>query len=258
MGIGLTIASVLFAQFLRTPPAGYVLPAAPAKANAPAKPAAAVVERTGKYIVRTPVFYLLWLQFVLATAPGLMIIGNMASIAELQSMGAIVKTGFLFVIILSLANAMGRLASGSLSDKLGPNRTLMLVAAIQLAAMLFFAEFSTIQQFMLGAALIGFTYGSCMPLFPTMTAGLWGTKNLGLNYGILYTAWGAAGVLGPMVASTIFDASKAAGGAGNYNTAYLCAAVMLATVISLGIIRELFGRRLTAPFGSAEALSAEA
>ena len=74
---------------------------------------------------------------------------------------------------------------------------------------------------------------------------------------MLYTAWGAAGVLGPMVASKIFDASKAAGGTGNYEAAYLCAAVMLAATISLGLIRELFGKKLLVPFGSEQPQQAE-
>lgn len=258
LGIGLTLAAVCFAQLIRNPPAGYMPPQVSVKAGAATKPALApAVDHSWTYIVKTPIFYLLWLQFILGTSPGLMIIGNLASIAELQSTGAIVKTGFLFVIILSLANATGRLVSGTISDKIGPNRTLMCVASIQLIVLLLFSQFSTINQFIVGAALMGFTYGSCMPLFPTMTAGLWGTKNLGLNYGVLYTAWGAAGVLGPMVASKIFDASKAAGGTGNYEAAYLCAAVMLAATISLGLIRELFGKKLLVPFGSEQPQQAE-
>ena len=251
LSIVFTLASVCFAQLLRNPPPGYHIPQIPAKAGQAPKPAAApVLDRGWIYIMKTPLFYLLWFQFILGTSPGLMIIGNLARIAELQSMGAIVNTGFLFVAILSIANATGRMTSGAVSDKLGPNRTLMLVCAIQLVVLLCFSKFSTFSQFVAGAALMGFTYGSCMPLFPTMTAGLWGTKNLGLNYGVLYTAWGAAGVLGPIVASKIFDASKSAGGTGSYDAAYLAAASMLAITIGLGIVRELFGQKLMAPLSA--------
>ena len=245
-----SLAAVCFAQLLRNPPAGYAPPQVSGKAGQSPKPVvASVSDRSWTYIVKTPIFYLLWLQFVLGTSPGLMIIGNMAKIVDLQSMGAI-KVGFLFVAVLSIANATGRLTSGVVSDKLGPNRTLMAVASIQLVVLLLFSNFSGMEQFIAGAALMGFTYGSCMPLFPTMTAGLWGTKNLGMNYGVLYSAWGAAGVLAPIIASKIFDASKASTGTGSFAGAYTAAAIMLAVTICLGIVRELIGRKLIAPLGN--------
>jgi OFA family oxalate/formate antiporter-like MFS transporter len=48
-------------------------------------------------------------------------------------------------------------------------------------------------------------YGTQLSLFASATADFYGTKNLGLNYGVLFTAWGAAGTLGPAIAGRVFD-----------------------------------------------------
>jgi MFS family permease len=71
--------------------------------------------------------------------------------------------------------------------------------------MFFFPGLVTFGQFVVGAAMVGFSYGACLSLFPSTAADRWGTKNLGLNYGILFTAWGVGGVVGPMLAGRIVD-----------------------------------------------------
>jgi MFS family permease len=87
--------------------------------------------------------------------------------------------------------------------------------------MFFFSKISTVAAFVLGSAVVGFSYGACLSLFPSTCADYWGTKNLGLNYGILFTAWGVGGVFGPILAGKIADAS------GNYGTAYIISASLM-------------------------------
>ena len=87
--------------------------------------------------------------------------------------------------------------------------------------MFFFSRISTISTFILGSAGVGFSYGACLSLFPSTCADYWGTKNLGLNYGILFTAWGVGGVFGPILAGKIADVS------GNYNGAYMISASLM-------------------------------
>ena len=74
----------------------------------------------------------------------------------------------------------------------------------------------------------GFSYGACLSLFPSAAADYWGTKNLGLNYGILFTAYGVAGVFGPILAGGIADLT------GSYDMAYMISATLmiLATVLT--------------------------
>ena len=70
-------------------------------------------------------------------------------------------------------------------------------------------------------------------MFASTTADFYGTKNLGMNYGALFTAWGAAGVLGPLIAGRVFDATK------SYQYAFYAAAVLaLGALAALEIARR--------------------
>lgn len=50
----------------------------------------------------------------------------------------------------------------------------------------------------IGAGLAGIGYGTLLAVFPSVMADLYGLKNFGTNYGILYTAWGVGGFIGPV------------------------------------------------------------
>ena len=63
-------------------------------------------------------------------------------------------------------------------------------------------------------------------MFASTTADFYGTKNLGLNYGVLFTAWGAAGTLGPIIAGRVYDAF------GDYRYAFFTAAAL--ALVALG------------------------
>ena len=243
LAVCFAVAGVIFSQILRDPPPGYV-PEPDLKAKPVAKPSAA---NSGKdyswsYMMRTPIFYLLWLQFVGGTSAGLMIIGSISGIVTLQS-GGTIAAGFMFAALLSIFNATGRICAGFLSDKLGANRTLLMVCSIQIMVMLAFPHMTVLAGFVVVTALCGFCYGSCLLLFPTMTAGFWGTRNLGMNYGVLFTAWGVAGVVCPVISGYIKDAT------GSYGDAYFFAAALLGVTVILGIVRAKWGEALSQPFG---------
>jgi len=135
--------------------------------------------------------------------------------------GNTIKIGFFFVALLAIFNAGGRIVAGIVSDYLGRIITIAFVCVMQSVIMVFFPQFSTITAFILGSAIVGFNYGACLALLPATTADYWGIKNLGLNYGILFTAWGVGGVFGPMLAGKFADAT------GSYTTAYYIAASLL-------------------------------
>jgi MFS family permease len=101
---------------------------------------------------------------------------------------------------------------------------------MQSLAMFLFPLFSTVNDFIIGSALVGFNYGACLALFPATTADYWGTKNLGMNYGILFTSWGVGGVVGPMLAGRIVDTS------GSYEAAFTVASVLLVFAVFLAMI----------------------
>src|SRR5262245_64067505 len=69
-------------------------------------------------------------------------------------------------------------------------------------------------------AVVYWCYGTQLSVFASTTADFYGTKNLGLNYGVLFSAWGAAGVLGPAIAGRTFVAYK------DYSIAFYTAGVL--------------------------------
>ena len=96
--------------------------------------------------------------------------------------------------------------------------------------MFFFSRLDGFAGFVLGAAVVGFSYGACLSLFPATAADRWGTKNMGVNYGILFTAWGVGGVIGPLLASKIVDRT------GSYEMAYDVAGVLVTFAFVLAML----------------------
>lgn len=218
LGIGFLIFAGLAAQFITNPEVAL---------NTGSK-TESVADRSWQDMLKTPMFYSLYLQYACGATAGLMIIGHMKKIVALQSQGTI-KAGFLFVALLAIFNASGRVIAGFVSDIIGRVSALIFVFILQGVAMFFFAQLQTFYGFLFGAAIVGFSYGACLSLFPSTVADLWGTKNLGMNYGILFTAWGVGGVFGPMLASRIADTT------GSYETAYLVAGALLMFATTLAI-----------------------
>jgi len=224
LGIAFGIVTLIITRFIKNP----VSPVA-AKPN-PAQAKAAPVSKkdyTWVEMMKTPTFYLLWTEFTCGALAGLMIIGHLAKIVSVQSNNTI-KLGFIFVALLAVFNAGGRVLAGALSDKIGRIRTIFIVSVGQAIMMFLFSVAATTTKNKVGSAIIGICYGSCLSLFPSACADYWGTKNLGMNYGILFTAYGIGGIFGPILAGRIADAS------GNYNMAYTIspALMILAAILT--------------------------
>ena len=229
LGIAFLIAVVLLSQLLKNPPAGYK-PAgnpSPAKAGTVPKPPAAAADYEWTEMIRTPQFFLLWIMFVFGAGAGLMIIGKLAKIVDLQ---AGIKAGFIFVAMLAVGNAAGRVIAGVLSDKIGRTWTMFAVFVFQAILMFLLRGLDAYGTLFLASVLIGFNYGANLSVFPSATKDYFGLKNFGVNYGFVFTAWGVGGILGPMLSGLIFDSSK------NFNNAYLIAAVCLLVAAGLTFV----------------------
>jgi MFS family permease len=223
LGLAFLVTATAFSQLIKNPPPDLVHPK---KADAGAAPAR--VDMVWREMIRTPTFWILWVQYACAATAGLMIIGHMARIVAVQS-GNTIKVGFVFVALLAAFNAGGRVVAGIISDYIGRAVTIALVCVIQALAMFFFAGLTTIGAFVVGSAAVGFSYGACLSLFPATTADYWGTKNMGLNYGILFTAWGVGGVIGPTLAGKIADST------GSYAGAYTVAGLLVTAAFILAM-----------------------
>lgn len=226
LGVVFTVATVALAQLLRDPPSGYLPPAAslgdlPAR-SCPVTP----LDYDWHEMIRTPQFYLLWLMYGLTAFAGIMIIGHMAQITSEQLQ---VDLGFLLVAVLAVGNAAGRVVAGAAIDRIGPVRTMTVVFTIQAATLAALGLATTTLALSAAAFVIGFNYGADLSIFPCAVSEYYGTRNQGVNYGVLFTAWGVGGVFGSVVAGRIADAT------GSYQAAFALAATMCAVAAAASI-----------------------
>ena len=203
LGVVYMLLVVLGSQLLTNPPEGW-LPAG-------YTPPTTIADGAGTgmmpgQMIRTSSFWLLWLMFVFAATAGLMTLGNVksAALAIDATADAVVIVG-----VMSLLNAAGRIVWGATSDRLGRENTMILMFLVLSLGMFAFAWMSTIAISWLAvmaiASLIGFCFGGNFALFPSATADFFGSKNVGKNYGVMFTAYGIAGITGAFVAGPIVD-----------------------------------------------------
>ncbi|MCX6894940.1 MAG: OFA family MFS transporter [Verrucomicrobia bacterium] len=227
-GVAFTAIVCGLAQMLRNPPPGFV--AAPQAAATAAKPVAN--HATAGEMLRSPMFYLLWTIYAIGAGAGLMVIGSLSGMAK-KSMG---EHAFIAVAVMAIGNAGGRVIAGILSDKIGRRWTLMLVLAIQ-AALMFAAIPITANKdtlplvIVLLATFIGFNYGANLALFPSFAKDLWGLKNFGVNYGVLFTAWGVGGFVFPKMQQML-----TANSGGSFQASFITAGVLLVAGASLTLL----------------------
>jgi MFS transporter, OFA family, oxalate/formate antiporter len=221
LGIAFLISIIVCAMALKNPPAGYVCPVVkpkPGKVAPVAAPANAKVDYTWQEMVKTPQFYLLWLMYAFAAFAGLMMVGIVskvatdyfgatgtvaadATFATQKYFGLTLGKAFLFTVALAIGNGIGRPVAGFVSDAIGRTRTLIVVFLAQ-AILVGWAvgASSSMTMLLLVGAGVGFMYGSNLTLFPAMAYDFFGLKNAGVNYGIVFTAWGVGGCIGNYVA----------------------------------------------------------
>ena len=220
-GIGFLTIVVALAQWLRVPPAGFV-PAGSAPKAAAAAPLK--VDFTPGEMLRTWQFYLLWFMLACGAGAGLMVISKLVKMVEVQTG---LTLGFLLVAILALGNGGGRILAGMLSDRLGRKPTLLAAYLSQAVAILLLASATPDNALGTGvvmaalSALIGANYGANLSLLPSTTKDYYGLKNFGVNYGLVFTAWGLGGFTLSLVAGAVFDRTH------SFAFAYYGSAVML-------------------------------
>jgi len=186
-GIGFVAVTCFFGLFLSNPPAGYLAEPSAAKAAA----SRTADDKSPAQVLRTAKFYTLWVCFFIGAGAGLMVIGSAKGLAK-ASMG---ELAFLVVAIMAVGNAAGRIVAGVVSDKIGRANTLVIMLVFQ-AALMFLAipvidgTYSNPLAMPLLVTFMVFNYGTNLSLFPSFAKDLWGAKNFGMNYGVLFSAWG--------------------------------------------------------------------
>ncbi|WZL74032.1 OFA family MFS transporter [Clostridiaceae bacterium 35-E11] len=202
--------SVFLAQFLKNPPEEHDI-----------KSQKGFLSNQGftwKEMLKTKQFYMVWMMLGLSSSAGLMIIGHISNIAKVQAKW---EGGFILVILLAIFNTLGRFLGGTISDKIGRSSLMRIIFVMQGVNMFWFSQYNNVGLLAIGAAIAGLCYGATFSVFPATIADVYGMKNFGMNFGLMFTAWGFGGVIGPMTGAAIFDMI------GNYNTAYLVSGSLL-------------------------------
>ncbi len=210
--------------------------------------AAAVTKSNGNgftpgRMLRTPQFYAIWLVFASSAIAGLMVIYciQLFGLDALEYHGvenAIVITGTAMAWY-AIFNGLGRILWGMFSDRIGRKNAIIAMSAFQGIIMLAmyhgFINFGLAAGLIIGASFVGFNYGGIFALFPAITADYFGNREVGRNYGWVFTAYGVAGILGPLLAGVFKDAAAMGGTPKVWMTPFLIAGVacMLGALIMI-------------------------
>jgi OFA family oxalate/formate antiporter-like MFS transporter len=212
-GLVFAILGGLCAMMLRNPPQGYALAGAPAGSDAS-------YGYTPGEALRTPQFYALWLLLFLNVTAGILVISNAVPIySELTK--AIPAVAASIYGLVAIFNALGRFFWGAVSDRLGRAMTYTVMYLIQAVVFFAMAHLHTLGAVGLAFAIVLLCYGGGFGVMPSFNADFFGTRFMGQNYGMILTAWGVAGVVGPFIAARVKDLT------GSYSGALMPVAIML-------------------------------
>jgi len=177
---------------LRNPPPGYKPAGWSPPAPAPGVKVAKHDYSLGEMVATLP-FWLLWVEYLISAGVGLIIISQASPIGqEVAGLTPVVAGGAL--TMLAVFNGLGRPGFGAISDTIGRKNAMALIFAMHIVSLLFILpNATTFATYALGVCVVGFAFGGTLALMPAFTADFFGTKNLGINYGGLFTAYGVAG-----------------------------------------------------------------
>jgi MFS transporter, OFA family, oxalate/formate antiporter len=194
--------TMLGAVLLRNPPAGY---RPKGWAPAAAKNAAVTREFSPGEMLRTPTFYLLWVGYALGCSAGLMVISHLVPFAKSVGIAA-AALSTMTLVVGAFGNASGRILSGWMSDRLGRINVLRAMIGISVLAMpALYAAGRNVTLLFIAVFVVYWCYGTQLSVNGVAASDFWGTKNAGVNYGILFTAWGVAGIIGPRIGGVLYD-----------------------------------------------------
>jgi len=212
-GVAFAAMVIIGGLWMKFPPAGWKPEGFEEKQSSAGVKSTVEKDFTSGEMLRKPQFYLIFLTFVFSAGAGLMSIGLM----KLYPMQALMESGIsetaasaiagtAMAVFFSLANGIGRIVWGILSDKLGRKLSIILMTAIQGVTVILFTYMAGSEVLLyLGATLIGFNFGGNFALFPTITADTFGAKNVGQNYPFVFLAYGVGGIFGPILGGKMGD-----------------------------------------------------
>ncbi|MBP2232763.1 OFA family oxalate/formate antiporter-like MFS transporter [Azospirillum agricola] len=250
-GVGQGLVVFVLAWFMVAPP----------KESATAATAAAPVRRhyAPQEMLRTPVFWVMYLMFTMVAAGGLLVTAQLGPIAAdynlektpVSLLGLTLPALTFALSIDRVLNGLTRPFFGWVSDHIGRENTMFIAFSIEAVGVMALSAYgSDPVAFVLLTGLVFFAWGEIYSLFPACCGDTFGSKFAATNAGLLYTAKGTAALLVPlgnvMVAAT-----------GSWQTVFHTVAIVnaLAAFLALFVLKPMRTRTVAAATRSAPRLT---
>jgi MFS family permease len=222
LGVVFLVMTVVGAFLLRNPPPVYKQVASIAVTSSSTQPSRDFIPRE---VLATPTFYFMWVAYAFGCSAGLMVISQLVPFATSAGIAAATLTT-MTLVVGAFGNASGRILSGWMSDKVGRINVLRIMIGISMIVMpLLYAVGGNAALLYLLVFVVYWCYGTQISVNGVAAADFWGTKNAGFNYGMLFTAWGVAGIIGPRIGGVLYDRYH------NYQAAFYTGAALAAVAL---------------------------
>ena len=239
VGLGVLFAFVVIiaGQMLAWPPPDYI---PPTLASTGAKKTMTAVDWPASAMLRTWQFYALVFLFIGSAQSGLLVIANAAPMLNDtgKTISFFAANAWLLSSFGGFANASGRIGTGLYSDRIGRTNAYLINGAVSAVCLFALPSIMSSGNVLFLFVVVGvafWQYGGGLALMPAFTADYFGTKHLGLNYGLVFIGWGVAFFV-PQIAGYIEDAT------GSLQYAfYMSGAILVAAVI----VSQLLKRPIT-------------
>ena len=228
LGILFAVVVIVAGQMLAWPPPGYVPPVPP---GMPPSRSMTTVDWSARDMLKTWRFYALVFLFIGSAQSGLLVIANAAPMLNdtAKTVAFFAANAWLLASFGGFVNAFGRVGTGYYSDKIGRANAYLIngiVSAICLFLTPSIMSSGNVALLFLVVGVAFWQYGGGLALMPAFTADHFGSKNLGLNYGLVFIGWGIAFFI-PQIAGYIKDATGSLDYAFYLSGGILVAAVLL-------------------------------
>jgi MFS transporter, OFA family, oxalate/formate antiporter len=205
-GLAFIVVGLVCGMFVDNPPELYTRRGKVAAATLSTRPF------TTEEMLLTGQFYMQWLMLFLNVAAGILLISNAAPIIqELTKAPAAVATAAYATV--AIGNGLGRIFWGAVSDFIGRNAAFVFIFGLQVAVYFTLGHLTDITLIAASYFIVLLSYGGGFGVMPALNADYFGAKHFGANYGLVITAWGCAGLVGPLFISAVKDATGSFAGA---------------------------------------------
>lgn len=216
------------------------------KAPQPKHPTRTTKDKSAMYVhthgmlandaMKTWQFGALWWVFFINITCGIGLLSLASPMAQ-EAIGMTPAAAASLVGIIGIFNGGGRIAWSTISDYLGRSQTYILFFIIEIVAFYLLARTNSALTFQILILLIITCYGGGFSCMPAYLADLYGIRQLSTIHGRILTAWGLAGIVGPMLVSYFHEAGY------GYTTALECFAALFVLNTIIAIVLKLYGKR---------------